>query len=170
MKTILGASALFILLTFLHTGLISCTKEKTLYDTVTVIKKDTIVIKDTAITLQLLTANPWKIKELRGVINNTAFYYLRGGSFTGVNYDNEYITLNANKTGTYVDPYGYSSSLTWDFVGTDSSKITYIVSFPSITTTVHWENLRYKNASLFYDEYYTQNNINEHAQGQRTSK
>ncbi|MGZ3924477.1 MAG: hypothetical protein ACXVBJ_11960, partial [Flavisolibacter sp.] len=146
------------------------TKEKTLYDTVTVTRTDTIRIKDTSITVQLLTANPWKLKEIRGVSSNTAFYYSRGGSYTGQNYDNEYITFTTNKTGTYIDPNGYPSALTWDFAGTDSSKITYIVAFPTITTTVHWENLRYKNGSLYYDEYYTQNNINEHAHGQRIPK
>ena len=160
-----------VLAAFLHTGLTSCTKDHTIYDTVNVTQHDTIIKKDTSITLQLLTANPWKIKELRGVFNNTPYYYLRGGTNTGINYDNEYITFNANKTGSYVDPNGYSSVMTsWDFVGTDSSKITFVIAFPTVTTTLHWENLRYKNGALYYDEYYSQNGNNAHEQAVRIPK
>jgi hypothetical protein len=176
MKKMFSFSALFaVAILSMHTGLVSCTKEKTLYDTVTVTKRDTVTvtkrdtltIKDTSITLSLLTSTAWKLQEIRGVNNNTPYFYFRGGTNSGQSYDNENITFYTTKTGKYVDPNGYSSSFTWDFVGTDSSKINYTVAFPTVTTLIHWENLRYKNGALYYDEYFTQNASNEHAQAVR---
>lgn len=175
MKPLLGCSVVSLtLLLLLHFGLNSCSKghtiDHTVYDTVkvTITAHDTTVIKDTAVSFQLLTANSWKIKEIRGVLANNAYYYLRGGTNTGINYDNESITFNANKTGSYVDPNGYSSVMTsWDFVGNDSTKIVFVIAFPTVTTTLHWENMRYKNGALYYDEYYTQNGNNCHEHGVR---
>ncbi|HTS45814.1 MAG TPA: hypothetical protein VMH01_15550 [Puia sp.] len=61
----------------------SCTKTntvtKTVTDTVTKTVTDTLTIKDTTLTTAILTANAWKVQDIRGVIGNTAVYYLRGG-------------------------------------------------------------------------------------------
>lgn len=180
MKKIFSFSAiiLFCLFISLQPTLSSCTKDKTIYDTVTVIKRDTIVqikvdtlkITDTTVTAQILTAHPWKLQEIRGVKNNSAYYYLRGGNSNTDNFDNEYIIFNANKTGSYFDNNGGQSSLTWDFIGQDNSKIIYTVNFPSVVTTINWENLRFKNGAIKYDEYYSQNGFNSHSQASRIAK
>ena len=72
MKVFLSISAFFffIVLATFQGGLTSCTKDRTIYDTVTVVEKDTVtvkdtvVIKDTLVTEAILTANPWKINRI----------------------------------------------------------------------------------------------------------
>ena len=165
-------SFVFILVLF-QLGLSSCTKDTiTKTDTVIVTKKDTLIIKDTAITLQLLTANSWKIQQIRGVVGNTITSYLRGGSSNTDNYDNEYITFNTNKTGIYFDFNGGIHQITWDFSNTDNTKIIFVVSNPAplAAQTVAYENLRYKNGALLFDQYWSYNNVNSHAQVVRIPK
>jgi len=174
MKALIGVTSVlcFIILFTFQSSLTSCTKDKTIYDTVTVVKTDT-VITDTAITLQLLTANSWKMQEIRGVVGNTPLYYLRGGTTGNTdNYDNEYLTFNANKTGVYVDPAGGNHQLTWDFSNSTNTKITFVIQNPSpaASQTVVYENLRYKNKALYFDQYWTYNGTNSHAQGMRIAK
>ena len=87
----------FILLT-LQSGLTSCVKEVIIRDTTTITKRDTItirrtdtlIIKDTAMSEAILTANPWKIQEVRGVLEGTIIFYIRGGGNNTGNYDNDY--------------------------------------------------------------------------------
>src|SRR6266536_1269572 len=69
----------FASLLFLQTGVTSCTKEKIVLDTVSVTNIDTFIIQDTSISLELLTANSWKVQEIRGVNANTLLFYERGG-------------------------------------------------------------------------------------------
>lgn len=164
-------SFLLILLMF-QSGLTSCKKETitvTKTDTLTVTKTDTLVIKDTAITLQLLTGTSWKVQEMRGVVGGAITYYLRGGSSNTENFDNEYITFNSNKTGIYFDANNAMHQMTWDFSNANNTKLTFIVSNPSPLPpqTTIWENLRYKNGALLYDQYWTYNNVNAHAQAVR---
>jgi hypothetical protein len=167
MKKIFGASGLFaIVLLMLQTGATSCTKEVTVYDTVTVTQKDTIIIKDTAISLQLITGNSWKVQEIRGVEGNTVLYYKRGAAGNTENFDIEYITFNADKTGTYFDAVGTTHAITWDFSNAELTKLTFVVQnpVPIPGQTVVYENLRYKNGALLFDQYWTYNNKNSHAQ------
>jgi hypothetical protein len=168
MKKLTGFSfiAFLLFLSTLQTGVSSCTKD-VLHDTVTVVKKDTIVTKDTLLSTKILTANAWKIKELRGVVNNIVVYYLRGGSTNTVSFDNEYILFKADKTGTYYD--GSTSNVVWNFAnaGTDSSKIVYTIYYTAGALNVTWENVVYKNGLIRYDEYYTRSGANAHSQGLR---
>lgn len=180
MRKVFGLS-FFVLITFLSTlqvGITSCTKDKTIYDTITkkdtIIKIDTVIRKDTTVTMEILTANPWKVQEIRGVIGNIYYYYLRGGTTNtpGFALDNEYITFNSDHTGLYVDNTTKSYNLTWDFANSEKTKITYTMfnfgGAPSLT--INWEHLAYKNASLNYDEYYTQGSYQSHSHGQRIPK
>ena len=174
----------FIIFISLQTSITSCTKDITIYDTVTLTQTDTLtridtltqidtlIITDTAISLELLTANSWKMQEFRGVIGNTITYYLRGGSGNTENYDNEYITFNANKTGILYDAEGTTHQITWDFSNSNNTGLTFVVqnSYPVPNQTVVYENLRYKNKSLLFDQYWTYNNINSHTQAVRIPK
>jgi hypothetical protein len=167
MKKLFSFSTIFcVILLMMQAGVSSCTKEVIVTDTVTITKKDTVIIKDTAITLQLLTSKSWKVEEIRGVQGNTILYYKRGGTGNTENFDIEYITFNANKTGIYFDGVGTTHQITWDFANADNTKLTFIVQNPSPipAQTVVYENLRYKNGSLLFDQYWTYNNINTHAQ------
>jgi hypothetical protein len=173
MKKLLSLSTLsaFILL-MMQAGVTSCTKEVIVRDTVTItkkdtlIKKDTVIIKDTAISLQLLTSKSWKLEEIRGVEGNTILYYKRGATGNTENFDIEYITFNANKTGIYFDAVGSTHQMTWDFANAENTKIIFIVQNPAPipSQTVVYENLRYKNGALLFDEYWSYNNRNTHAQ------
>src|SRR5215471_18623405 len=104
-------------------GVTSCTKTKTIIDTVTKIKVDTLIQvrvdtlkeKDTLLTAAILTANSWKAKEDRALVGSTFLYYFRGGSNNTFNLDNEYITFNANNTGVYTANDGTQSTFTWNF-------------------------------------------------------
>lgn len=135
-------------------------------------KTDTVVIKDTALTVSILTANSWKLQELRGVKNNVAFYYLRGGSSNTETFDNEYITFNVANNGTYHTNAGDNASMTsWAFINADSTAMTIHLTYTSgADYDLYWENLRYKNASLMYDEYYHDAVGYSHASGIRTVK
>jgi hypothetical protein len=175
MKKLIGLSSLLMFLLFmLQTGVSSCSKDQTIYktDTVVVTKRDTVIIKDTAITLQLLTANSWKMQEIRGVQGNNLLYYKRGGTGNTESFDAEYITFNANKTGLYLDGAGYSHQLTWDFSNSENTKITFTMENPAplASHTVVYDNLRYKNGALFFDQYWTFNNVHSHAQVIRTPR
>ncbi len=93
-------------------------------------------------------------------------YYKRGGLSNTENFDNEYITFNTNKTGIYFDAVGATHQMTWDFSNIENTKITFVVQNPAplAAQTVVWENLRYKNKTLIFDQYWTYNNVNAHAQ------
>lgn len=174
MKKLLGFSSffVFVLLSMVQTSVSSCTKDETIYDTVTVIKTDTLVIQDTAITLQLLTSTSWKTQEIRGVIGNTLLFYSRSSNSNTEDYSNEYITFSADKTGVLYDAAGALHQLTWNFNNNTNTKLTYIVQNPAplASQTVVYENLRYKNNALLFDQYWTYNNINSHAQVIRSPK
>ena len=171
MKKILGASSfLTFLLLMLQAGVTSCSKEPVLFDTVTVTKRDTVYIKDTAVSLQLLTANAWKLQEIRGVQGNTIIYYNRGGTGNTENFDREYIQFRANNTGTYIDGDGASHGMTWSYSNAEETKITLVIQNPAPTPshTMVYDNLRYKNGALLFDQYWSYNNVNFHAQVVRT--
>ena len=125
MKALLSFSAIFVLMFVIsfEGGLTSCTKDHTIYDTVTVEKKDTVTVKDTLtitdtltiadtlVTEAILTANPWKLLELRGVNEGVVLYYLRGGLSNTDNYDNEYYVFNADHTGYEMDNAGVTHNI-----------------------------------------------------------
>lgn len=184
MKILISGSTI-LLLFFLATfegGLSSCTKDKTIYDTVTVIKKDTVtitdtvihtdtlVIKDTAITMELLTAHPWKMQEMYAVTGGAIRIYVRGGTSNTESFDNEYIVFNTNGTGTYVENGGRHDAITWAFGNAENTKILWTFYNTPATFDMTWDNVRFKNNSLYYDNYYTDGNtgLNSHSQEIRT--
>lgn len=182
MKTLLSGSAILLLIFFasVEGGLSSCTKDKTIYDTVTVIKhdtttlihNDTTIIKDTVVTSEILTAHPWKIQYLRGVYGGDTVVYLRGGSNNTQNFDADYLTFQADGTGFNNDAVGGSHQITsWKFTNAEHTQITfnYYATASSIYHFITWDNLRFKNNSLMYDEYYHDNitGANVHDQGIR---
>lgn len=168
--------ALMASLFFLQVGISSCTKEKIIKDTVIikdiVILKDTVIIKDTLLSTQILTANPWKIKETRGVLGGATVYYVRGGSANTESFDNEFILFNANGTGSYVGNNGTQFQLTWNFMDAEHVKIMWSLLNSPATYTLTWDNIRYKNNSLIFDQYYTDGNTGKisHSQNIRIPK
>ena len=163
---------LFILLSTVQVTSTSCTKEqlvhdtltKTVHDTTIKIQNDTIS-RDTAITVQLLTANSWKYDEYIGVEGNAKVVYVRGAAGNNVNYDNQYITFSSNGTGGLYDPkYSYLNPLTWNFTDPSNTKLVMTVNFPTGPVLVNWDHIFYKNGKLIYDQYWTQNGTNAHLQ------
>ena len=100
------------LMSLLQIGVSSCTKEVIVKDIVTVRDTVTIVKQDTALSVELLTANPWKLQEYRGVEGNMEIYYLRRSTNNTGSFDNEYISFNADKTGIYHENTGADRILT----------------------------------------------------------
>jgi hypothetical protein len=95
-----------------------------------------------------------------------------GGANNIINFDNEYFTFNQNKTGTYFDANNATHQLTWDFMNSQNTTLTFTVSNPSPTPSqvVIWDNVRYKNGALLYDEYWSMSGTNSHSQGIRIPK
>ncbi|WP_132053765.1 hypothetical protein [Pseudocnuella soli] len=179
MKKLIGISyvAVVAFLLLLQTSVTSCTKEKTIIDTVVVTKrdtlvvtkKDTIVMKDTAISIMFLSNKVWILDEVRGVSANTILYYKRGAAGNTQNFDSELIYFNENKTGAYIDANGQSHTMTWDFLNSENTKLTFTISNPPpypFQTTIY-ENLRFKNGQLLFDQYWSYEGVNHHAQGVR---
>jgi hypothetical protein len=170
--TTLAPLLVFAFYLFLYTGVTSCTKEKIIpketiiLDTVTITQTDTVIIQDTAISLDLLTANSWKLQELRGVNANTILFYERGGTSNTQNYDNDNLRFEASGTGVYLDENGYTHQIKWEFSNETNTKLTLVISNPAPdhSHTVIFENLRYKNKALYFDQYWTYNDVNSHAQ------
>jgi len=169
MKFILSLSGIILIWSLtITTSLTSCTKDKTIFDTVTIIKKDTVIIKDTLVIKDssfseaLLTAYPWKTTELRAVYGGDSIYFYRGGSNNTAGFGDrstEVYTFNANGTGVMLDGNGYSHGIeNWKFVNSDKTKLTFEYHTTSASSSktflMTWENIRYKNGSIFTDDYY----------------
>ena len=148
----------------------SCTKEiikeyiRTDTITQTIIQKDTVIIKDTALTVAILTAHPWKLQETKGLRGTTFVSYVRGAANNSETFDNEYIVFNADKTGLYMDHNGYPAPLTWDFANTGHTKLVYNANFilPGLTT-ITWDNISYKDGKLRYAQSWTQGTTKSHS-------
>jgi hypothetical protein len=159
---------------FFQTGLTSCTKDPiNPTDTVTIIKHDTVTIihQDTALTASILTSHPWKVLEERGVAGNNIIYYYRGGTSNTQSFDNEFITFNANGTGVHTQQNGIQTNITWTLSG-NGTKLTWTLLNTPATYTITWDNIRYKNGNMYFDQYYTDGNtgINSHSQQIRMPK
>jgi hypothetical protein len=116
-----------------------------------------LTIADTLVTEAILTANPWKLLEIRGVNEGAIMYYLRGGSSNTEDFDNEYYVFNSDHTGYEVDNAGFTKNISqWALSNPDNPKLTCTYHIDANTTMLlTWENLRFKNKSLYYDEYYS---------------
>jgi hypothetical protein len=178
MKVLFASSVIAVLTiaTFVESGLSSCTKDHTIYDTVTVvhhdtvtvqhrdtlINTDTVTISDTIFTDSILTSHPWKFQELRAVYGGSMVYYLRGGSSNTLNYDNEYVVFNADHTGYEYDAAGYLHNIpSWTLTSTDKTTLTFTYyNTPSVTTVITWDRIRYKSGNMHFEDYYLDNYIN----------
>ena len=153
----------FAFLFSFQVGVTSCTKTETIIDTVTKIRVDTVIQvrvdtlkeKDTLLTTAILTANSWKLQEIRALQGGSYIYYVRGGASNTQSFDNEYITFNSNNTGTYVANNGSQSTFTWNFTDATNKKIVWVwnLAQPVIVT---WENITYDDGAIRYTEYFTQ--------------
>lgn len=158
-----------IVLLGVQTTFTSCTKTTTHYDTITVtksdttLKTDTVALSDTAVTVQILTTGPWELQYTRMVSGDSIIYFTRGGAYNE-NFDAELITFSSTNTGTFVDPTGTSHSFTWSWSNSANTQITLIIStgIPlQPTETVVWDNLRFKNDSLLFDQYDSIGTLNQ---------
>jgi hypothetical protein len=160
----------FFILFGASSGFTSCTKTNTKTDTVDITKTDTLtktdtVNTDTTVTLQILTANPWQLQSILGVTDDSVVYYTRGGQYNE-DFDAQLYTFNANQTGTFLDGAGGSHTFTWTWSNSTNTQITMIISNPSPlpAMTNVFDNLRYKNSSLLFDQYWTYEGISSHSQ------
>lgn len=171
----------FVVLIFLlsfQVGVTSCTKTKTLIDTVTKVSIDTVIKvrvdtlqeKDTLLTTDILTANPWKPLQIRSVLNNTFIYYVRGGSNNTQSYDNEYMLFNPNGSGIYHDNVGVETTFTWHFTDATNKGLVWVWNGPYGVITITWENVNYDDGAIRYTEYYTQSGFNVVTSGTRIPK
>jgi hypothetical protein len=161
------------------TFLTSCTKDNTIFDTVTVIKTDTLqitdtlLIKDSSFSTALLTAYPWKTTELRAVYGGDSIYFYRGGTnnTSGFDFSIETYTFYPDGTGFFLDALNGTHLLKdWKFVNSDNTKLTFLVNTTSSPTSISylitWENIRYKAGSVFTDEYWFDNKARRYYHGQ----
>jgi hypothetical protein len=157
----LSILTIVILLFGFQTTFVSCTKTSTT-DTVTITKIDTLTktdtlsTSDTAITIQLLTSTPWKLLYLRGVSDDTIVYYTRGGQYNE-NFDAQLITFNANMTGAFIDGNSGNHTFTWNWSNSSNTQLTWVATNnpPFPTETFVWDDLRYRNDSLLFNQYST---------------
>jgi hypothetical protein len=181
MKFILSLSGIVLLYSLsITTFLTSCTKDKTIFDTVTVIRKDTLVLKDTLVIKDssfseaLLTAYPWKVTELRAVYGGDSIYFYRDGAANTAGFRDRSIetyTFNSDGTGSMLDGSGYSHGIeNWQFVNSEKTKLTFqyhtTPSASSKTFLMTWENIRYKDGNIFTDEYYYDTYVYKYYHGQ----
>jgi hypothetical protein len=181
MKFILSLSGIILIWSFsISTCLTSCTKDKTIFDTVTVIKKDTLVVKDTLVikdssfSSALLTAYPWKTMQLRAVYGGDSIYFNLGGANNTAGFGDrsvETYTFNPGGTGSLFDANGYTHNITnWQFTDSADTKLTFLLnttpSPSSISYLITWENIRYKAGSIYTDEYYYDNYAFKYYHGQ----
>ena len=166
----LSILTIVIVLFGFQTTFVSCTKTSTT-DTVTITKIDTLTktdtlsTSDTAITIQLITSTPWKLLYLRGVTDDTIVYYTRGGQYNQ-NFDAQLLTFNANMTGAFIDGNSGNHTITWSWSNASNTQITFVASNPPPlpAQTVVWDNLRYRNDSLLFDQYWTFEGINSQSE------
>jgi hypothetical protein len=170
MKLLFGSSFILILIfaASVESGLSSCSKDTTIYDTVTVVERDTITIKDSMLTDEILTRHPWKLYEARGVLEGEIMYYLRGGTNNTQSYDNESTVFYADKTGLLIDNAGYSHVVTsWNFANTTHTKLLFsLYDAPGVLSLYTWDNIKYKSDTLYYDDYYKSNYTGNDYHGQ----
>ena len=174
MRKILTSIVAVIFFMALQPTFTSCSKTNTkiINDTVTVVERDTIVQKDTALTIQILTANSWKILEIRALTDSMPLLYRRGGTANTDDFDNEYITFKADNTGIYTDNNAFQTTFTWNFTDATNTSLTWTWNLPApeAPVVVTWENIYYKNAAIHYDEYYFRDGKNVLSAGIRIPK
>lgn len=176
MKFIAGLPILLViaLMATFQVSVSSCEKGDLVRDTIvirdTITITDTLQLKDTAISTALLASTPWKLQELRALQDNYPIYYLRGSNESTLDFDQEYVVFNSDKTGTYFDSYAIPFPLTWDFANASQTSIQFTIQYPSGPRVVTWEHIIYRNGAIRYGEYYKDGSVNTNAQGIRIPK
>jgi hypothetical protein len=143
----------------LEGGLSSCTKDHTIYDTV--------VVTDSVLTETILTSHSWKLSFVRGVQAGAVIFYERGGSSNTQSFDNTYYTFNADKTGVVVDNGGTPHAVTsWSITNSGKTMVYTMNNSGSTTSDYTWDNIKYKDGAIHYDDYFHDNfiNVNTHSQ------
>ena len=163
MRTLVTISAsLLLYLSAFQSSYSSCSK-KTSSDAIS----NTNNKECNPVSLEIITANEWIIQENRGVVGGSMLYYLRGNSTNTESFNKEYIAFNADKTGTNVYNDGNQTTFTWEFANDEQTKIIWTVRNTPATFSITWDNIRYKNNSLYFDEYYTDGNTGMHSHTQQ---
>jgi hypothetical protein len=164
MKTlIILSTSLLVYFTAFQSTYSTCSKKKILEQPVSVNNNNECL----PVTIDILTANPWKIKEDRGVVGGSLMYYSRGGSNNVESFDKEYIVFNADKTGTHYYNDGGKTNFTWKFANNEQTKIIWSVRNTPASFDLVWDNIRYKNNNLYLDQYYTDGNTGNHSHSQQ---
>jgi hypothetical protein len=117
--------------------------------------------------MEVITANAWVIQESMGVVGGSKLYYQRNGNDNTESFNKEYIVFNANKTGTNVYNDGNQTKFKWEFANEEKTKLIWTVRNTPATFTIVWDNIRYINKTLYFDEYYTDGNTGMHAHTQQ---
>lgn len=155
---------------FLLSGLITVVLFISLQGGLSSCKKETVIEheQDTVLTAAILTANPWKLQELKALLSPGNFVvYSRGASGNTQSFDNEYMTFNANNTGTYTDNAGVQSSFTWNFTDVANTKLVWVWNNPGGVVTITWEDIVYDDGAFRYTQSYTQSGVKAFAFGIR---
>lgn len=106
---------------------------------------------------EVLTKQPWKLKEIRALLGNTLSYYLRDGQSNSANFDKEYISFKTDNTGTYFNGDSAYNITSWNFKDAALSIVVYSVAYRGDTIPVTWEHLKVTADSLSYSEFFTKN-------------
>lgn len=158
MKKISGPVALiaFSLLVSFVFG-VACTKDD---DNDTPARDTVNVCSDTALNATILTSKRWMFNETRGIVGSNWLYYKRGATSGNTqSFDNEYLTFNSNGTGVLTEHLGNTHNFNWAFTAADNSKMSITMLNTPATFTLIWEQVRYKNGSFYYNEYYVDGNL-----------
>lgn len=147
------------LLSLTQVGVSSCTKETVVNTTDTV----TVAAQDTVLTMQMLTAHPWRVYEQRGVRGNSFFYYIRGGANNTESLDNTSLKFNSNQTGIHTNNVGGTLNFTWEFANPEHTKLSFTLLNTPTNIPITWNNIRYKNGRLHIEEYYKDLNTGQWA-------
>lgn len=128
----------------------SCTKEKTIIEQGTA---------DTLVDITLLTSAQWKMESVYGMLGNSILGYARGAQSNTQSFDNEYYSFNKDFTGYEIDNSGYTHGVPkWELIqsaGRTTLKMTYYnTTNGSISMTIVWDYITFKNGMLHFEEYY----------------
>lgn len=107
---------------------ISCSKESHATPTENPLTKDQILVQHT-----------WKVDQLHHVIGGQYSSYVAGGSnSTGIPYENLRFKFNSDGSGTHIDQFGTSHTMSWVFSSTDKRSLQ--ITVPDLNpATFEWQ-------------------------------
>jgi len=108
-----------------------------------------------------LTDRIWQMQEIRFLQNNIPYYYHRDdrGKNT-IDFDNDFIQLNADGTGLYHQSDGTDFQLSWHSKNESLTSIEYTIKNfrANQDLVVTWEHIEFINEGIRYTEYYQREN------------